>query len=175
MRSLLGWCLLAGGGRSCRLPSVGWSRLTSLLGIEGADGVEEEEPEDEEEYELCICRRRAGGDGGGFELGGARLWSVAGPVTPLPVLQPLLVVVCASASGMLGDMLLGGVESARLDAVRVDDPDPNEEDGEDVVGIHNDSRACACAREQQCALGGRKINYYWDYCYLYLNQSPKLG
>jgi len=103
---------------------------------------------------LCICWGEAGA--GGFELGGARLWSVVGLLTTLPLLLPLLVVVGASTSGMLGEVLLGGVESARLDTVPVDDPgdESGGGDDEDVVGIHDDNVA-----NKECTLGGRK-DYY---------------
>lgn len=125
--------------KSCRLPSVGCSFLTSLFDVGAVDRDEEEEPEDWGGYMLCICWRRAGG--GGFELGGARLWSVAGPLKtlalPLPLPLPLVVVVCASASGMLGEVLLEGVESAWLDVVQDDDPGDGGDD-KAVVGIHDD-------------------------------------
>lgn len=68
------------------------------------------------------------------------MWSVAGPLTTLQLLLPLLVVVCVSMSDMVGDVSLEeGVESAWLDVVPVDDT--GESSGGDdsaVVGIHDD-------------------------------------
>ena len=118
--------------------------MTSLLDVWGVDWAVEEEDEDGDEYALCIWWRRAGG--GGFELGGARLWSVADPLTTTPAVGvPVLVVVeCAftSSGDMLGELLLDGVESAWLDAVLVEDPGDDNSggrgDGEVVVGIHDE-------------------------------------
>ena len=110
------------------------------------DKDEAVEVKDGDGYVLCIWWGRAGG---GFVLGGARLWSVAGPlkavVVPLDPLLPLLSVVgCAfkSTGDTLGDLLRDGVEGAWLDAVPVEDPgDDNDGGGGDdevAVGIHDD-------------------------------------
>lgn len=107
----------------------------SLFDVEGADGKEEEDTEDGDEYMLCICWKRAGG--GGIELGGARLWSVVSPLITLPLRLAVVVMVCASVDGMLGDVLLEGVESAWLDAVPVDDAGESGGSDEGVVGIHD--------------------------------------
>lgn len=68
------------------------------------------------------------------------MWSVFGPLRPAPLglPLPLVVVVGASGSDMLGDVVLGGVERARLETVPVDDPGEERNGGEDdeVVGIH---------------------------------------
>jgi hypothetical protein len=78
------------------------------------------------------------------------LWSVAGPVK---LSTPVLAVVCASSIGMLGDVPPEGVESARLDAVPVDDPgDESGGDDKEVVGMHDDGDD-SC----HCTLGGRII------------------
>ncbi len=82
----------------------------SLFDAWGVDGDEEEKEAEGGEYVLCIWWRRAGG--GGFELGGARLWSIADPLTTTLVVvvlpMPLVVVDCASTSAgdMLGELLL---------------------------------------------------------------------
>jgi hypothetical protein len=111
------------------------------VGVDEEEEEEEEEPEDGDEKVLYICWSRAGG--GGFELGGARLWSVV--LRTLGVVVPLGVVVCASTSGMLGDVLPGGVESAWLDAVPVEDGDDNGGGEDGVIGIHDDSDSGSAA------------------------------
>ena len=109
--------------------------MTSLLEDGGVDWDEVLEGGDA--CALWICWRQAGAV---FELGGARLWSVFGPLRPAPLglPLPLVVVVGASGSDMLGDVVLGGVERARLETVPVDDPGEERNGGEDdeVVGIH---------------------------------------
>ena len=120
-----------------------------MFEVWGVDKDEGEEGKDGDGNVLCIWWGRAGG--GGFVLGGARLWSVAGPfkavVVPLGPLEPLLplsVVGCAfkSTGDTLGDLLRDGVEGAWLDAVPVEDPgDDNDGGGGDeevAVGIHDD-------------------------------------
>jgi hypothetical protein len=81
-------------------------------------------------------------------VGGARLWSVAGPDTTVPELVLLPVVVCASASCVDEAVPLGGADGARLDGVPVD---AGSDDDKEVVGIHDDDVAVT-----GCTLGGRE-------------------
>ena len=103
--------------------------MTSLLGVGGVDWDKEEEREGGYEYVLWICWGRAGG--GRFELGGARLWSVAGVLRTIGAMG-----VCEST---MRDVLLEGVESAWLDAVpvEVEDDEAGDNNGGVVVGIHD--------------------------------------